>query len=339
VSTPAPAQNPADIAFQIASGFMASSCLYAVLRLQVPDQLAAGGKPVSELAKAAEVNEDILYRIMRALATTGIFREMPPRVFANTPVSDVLRKDHPHSVYDMALWMGNWFHFDTYKNMMPTLKDGKTAIEHVYKKPPFEVIFQFDDVAREFNNAMTAMSAAVMPAVLETYDFGGIGTLADIAGGHGFVLTSILQNYPQMQGILFDLDQVVKGAEQRIAQMGLTQRCKTVSGDFFQGVPAADGYVMKHIIHDWDDEKALTILRNCARHLKPGGKVILIEAVIEPGNDPHFAKWVDVEMFMMPGGRERTEAEFRELFAQAGLRLTRVVPNNSPLCVVESERA
>jgi hypothetical protein len=251
----------------------------------------------------------------------------------------VLRKEHPQSVYDMALWMGNWFHFETYKDMMPTLKDGRTAIEHIYKKPPFEAIFQFDDIAREFNNAMTAMSAAVMPAVLETYDFGGIGTLADIAGGHGFVLTSILQKYPQMKGILFDLDHVVKGAQPRIEQMGLTNRCTTVSGDFFKEVPPADGYVMKHIIHDWDDEKAVTILRNCAKHLKPKGKVILIEAVIHPGNEPHFAKLVDVEMFMMPGGRERTEVEFRDLFTKAGLRLTRIIPNKSPLCVVESERA
>ena len=318
---------------------MASSCLYAVLKLQIPDRLAAGPKPVIELASTTGVNENILYRIMRALATTGTFIETTPGIFANTPISDVFRKTHPQSIYPMALWMCNWFHLDTYKNMMPTLKDGKTALEHIHHKPPFDAIFQFPDVAEEFNNAMTAMSASVMPAVLETYDFGGIGTLADIAGGHGFVLTSILAKHKELKGILFDLDHVVKGAEPRIAEMGLASRCTTMSGDFFKEVPAADAYVMKHIIHDWDDEKAITILRNCAKHLKPKGKVILIEAVIQPGNEPHFAKWVDIEMFMMPGGKERTEAEFRQLFAKAGLRLTRIVPNNSPLCVVESERA
>jgi SAM-dependent methyltransferase len=318
---------------------MATSCLNAVLRTEIPDWLAGGPKPVIELAKAANVNADILYRILRALATTGVFTETAPHVFANTPASDVLRKDHPHSIRNLGLWMANWFHFDTYKDMLPTLRDGQTALEHIHHKPPFDAIFEHADVAKDFNDAMTDMSAMVIPAVLEAYDFSGIGTLGDIAGGHGFVLTAILQKYPQMQGILFDLDHVVKGAEPRIAQMGLTSRVRLAHGDFFEDVPAADAYVMKHIIHDWDDEKAATILRNCAKHLQPGGKVILLEAVIQPGNDPHFAKWIDVEMFMMPGGKERTEAEFRELFAKAGLRLTRVVPTKSLLCVVESERA
>jgi hypothetical protein len=339
-SAPSPqAPTPADLAVQLATGFMATSCLNAVLRTEIADRLAIGAKPVAALAKEASVNEDILYRILRALASTGVFTETAPRVFANTPASDVLRKDHPQSVRDLALWMANWFHLDTYKNMLPTLKDGKNAIEHIYNQPPFDVIFQFDDVARDFNNAMTTMSAMVIPAVLETYDFSSIGTLADIAGGHGFVLTSILQKYPQIKGILFDLGHVVKGAKPRIQQMGLTNRCTTVAGDFFKEVPPADAYVMKHIIHDWDDEKALIILRNCAKHLKPKGKVILLETVLTPGNEPHLGKWIDVEMFMMPGGRERTEQEFAELFAKAGLRLTRIVPNQSPLCVVESERA
>ena len=324
---------------QIACGCLSTSCLGAALRTEIADRLSAGPKPVSELARAAAVNEDILYRILRALATTGIFSETAPRTFANTPASDVLRKDHPQSTRAMALWMTNWFHFDAYKDMMPTLRDGKTAIEHIYKKPPFDAIFQFEEVGREFNNAMTMMSAAVIPAVLATYDFSGLGTLADIAGGHGYVLTAILEKHKDLKGILFDLDHVVKGAEPRIEQMGLAERCKTASGDFFKDVPPADNYIMKHIIHDWDDEKATTILRNCAKHLKPGGKVILLEAVIKPGNEPHLAKWIDIEMFMMPGGKERTEAEYRELFAKAGLRLTRVVPNQSPLCVVESERA
>jgi len=336
MSTPTQAPNPSEITFQLATGVLLASAIGAVTNLGIADQLASGPKAASELAKQAGVKEDILYRALRGLAAAGVFTETGIGTFANTPSSEVLRKDHPQTIRDLVIWMTDAFHFDTYRDMLPTLRDGKTAIEHVFKKPPFDAIFSDQQVAREFNNAMTNLSAMVIPAVLEAYDFSGIGTLADIAGGHGYVLTAILQKYPQMKGILFDLDHVVEGAKPRIKQLGLEQRVQTAHGDFFVDVPAADSYVMKHIIHDWDDEKAVTILKNCARHLRSGGKVVLIETVIPPGNEPHFGKWVDIEMFMMPGGKERTEAEYRDLFAKAGLKLTRVVPTKSPMSVVEA---
>jgi SAM-dependent methyltransferase len=318
---------------------MMSSALGAVTNLKIADQLAATPKPVAELARTAGVKEDILYRALRALAPAGIFQETAPRVFANTPSSDVLREDHPQSVRDMVIWMTDRFHFDNYRDMLPTMRDGRTAVEHVFKRECFDAIFADELVAREFNNAMTNLSAMVIPAVLEIYDFSGIGTLADVAGGHGFVLTAILEKYPQMKGILFDLDHVVEGAKPRIQKMGLGDRVRLTHGDFFKEVPAADAYVMKHIIHDWDDEKAVAVLKNCAKHLPPKGRVILLEAVLSPGNEPHFGKLLDIEMFMLPGGRERTEAEFRDLFAKAGLQLARVVPTKSPLSVVEAAKS
>jgi hypothetical protein len=330
--------NPVEFAMQLATGYIASSCMNAVTRLKIADLLANGPKSVADLASVASVNEDILYRVLRALASAGAFVETEPRVFANTPLSGVLRTNVPGSMWPMILWMCDPFHFDVYRDMMPTLKDGKPGIEHRFKKPAFEVIFSNEELSQVFNNAMTTFSALVIPAVLEAYDFSGIGTIADIAGGHGFVLTAILKKYPQMKGILFDLDHVVAGASQRIDEMNLDDRVELMPGDFFQSVPSADAYVMKHIIHDWDDEKALTILKNCAVHLKPAGKVILIEAVLSPGNEPHMGKWIDIEMFMMPGGRERTEEEYRDLFNRAGLKLTRVVPTKSPLSVVEAEK-
>lgn len=338
MSTPSQGPQPVEIVFQLATGYMATSCLSAVTRLGIAEMLSDGPKRVADLAKASNTVEDILYRVLRTLASTGVFAETEPRTFANTPASEFLTAHHPGSVRDMVLWMSDALHFDTYRDMMPTFRDGRTALEHIHKKPPFEVIFSDPQEARVFNNAMTSFSAIVIPAVLEAYDFSGIGTLADIAGGHGFVLTAILQKYPQMKGILFDLEHVVAGARDRIDTFGLSNRVESISGDFFQSVPAADAYVMKNIIHDWDDERAITILKNCAAHLKPGGKVILIEAIISPGNDPHLGKWIDIEMFMMPGGRERTESEFRDLFARAGLKLTRVVPAKSPLWVVESQK-
>jgi len=338
MNSPQQTPNPPEVAMQMASAYIVSSCMNAVSQLKIADLLKDGPKPVAELASATSTKEDILYRVLRALAMTGIFVELQPRIFANTPASEFLRVDHANSLRDMIVWISDPFHFDTYRDMMPTLRDGKTALEHIHNEPPFDVIFADPEVAKRFNNAMTTFSAVVIPTVLEVYEFDGIGTLADIAGGHGYVLTSILLKYPQMKGILFDLGHVVTGAKERIQKLGLSNRIQIMSGDFFESVPAADGYIMKHIIHDWDDDRALKILRNCASHLKPGGKVVLLETVISPGNEPHMSKWLDIEMFMMPGGRERTESEFAELFSRAGLKLTRIIPTQSPLCVIESKK-
>ncbi len=151
------------------------------------------------------------------------------------------------------------------------------------------------------------------------------------------MLTAVLQKHPAMQGVLFDLEHVIAGAGPRIAELGLAGRCRTIAGNFFEAVPeGGDAYVMKHIIHDWDDERALLILRNIRKAMNRGGRVILIESVVLPGNQPDFAKIIDLEMLLLPGGRERTEAEFRALFAAAGLEMTRIVPNRSPLSVIEA---
>jgi hypothetical protein len=327
---------PADILMQMACGYMASSSLSAIARLRIADRLTAGPRPVSELARDTSTQEDILFRVLRALSTVGIFVETEPRVFANSPSSEFLRTDHPASLHYMTVWMCNRFHFETYADMMPTLRDGSNPVERIYKKPAFEVLFADPELAKEFNNAMTGFSATVIPAVLDVYDFSHIGTLADIAGGHGFVITAILQKYPDMKGILFDLPQVVTGAKERVEKLGLTDRMQVIAGDFWQAVPPANAYVMKHIIHDWDDEKALKILSNCSVHLRSGGKIILLESVIPSGNAPHVGKWSDIEMFMGPGGRERTELEYRELFRRGGFKLNRIVPTKSPLSVIEA---
>jgi hypothetical protein len=183
--------------------------------------------------------------------------------------------------------------------------------------------------------------ATTTPAVLEAYDFSGIKTLVDVGGGHGLLLTSILRKYPQMRGVVCDLDHVVAGAT-KDPRATLDGRCKFVEGDMFKEVPAVgDAYIMKHIIHDWYDEDAVKILRNCRRALErvERGKVIVLEVVIEPGNEPHFGKTMDIEMLLVANGRERTKAEFAALFKQAGFRLTRVVPTKSLISVIEGEAA
>jgi hypothetical protein len=330
--------------FQIAVGYIASAALQTVLQLGIPERLGDGARTVSALAKETGTREDELYRVMRALASVGLFDEQAPRTFANTLAGSMLRRTTPGSLHDLAIFMSSPVHFRVYAEMLHSVQSGQPAVEKVTGMPVFEFFAREEnrDFAQKFNDAMTMMSGLVAPAALKAYDFSGIGTLVDVAGGHGFLLTSILKAYPSMRGILFDLPHVVSGAGDMIERAGVKDRCETASGDFFQAVPAGgDAYIMKHIIHDWDDARAVAILKNIRTALagKAHGRLILVESVIEPGNQPDFGKMVDLEMMMMPGGKERTEEEFRALFAAAGFTLTRVVRTESPLAVVEGRLA
>jgi hypothetical protein len=201
----------------------------------------------------------------------------------------------------------------------------------------FEHLAGEPELSGVFNDAMTAFSRQVAPAVLKAYDFSGVDVLVDIAGGHGEILISMLLAFPKMRGILFDVDHVIAGAAPRIAAAGLSDRCQTATGDFFKAVPAGDAYIMKHIIHDWDDARAVTILKNIrAAITKREGRLILVETVIQPGNQPDLGKFIDLEMLLIPGGRERTAEEFGALLARGGFALSRVVPTESPLSVIEA---
>lgn len=341
MSSPAQAQGPqpADQIMQLATGYMVSSALHAVSKLGIADLMKNGPKSTRELAQASATNEGALYRVMRALASVGVFTETSPRIFALTPVGELIRSDREDSFRDMVLWMGDAFHFKTYPEMMHSLQTGETVTEKVFGLSCFDCFANDKELSEVFNAAMTTFSRALVPRVLEAYDFSWLNgkTLVDIGGGHGLLLTTILKSYPQISGMIFDLEHVVAGANSRIQDAGLAGRCKPCSGDFFASVPAGDAYIMKHIIHDWNDERALAILKNCRRAAKANARVILVEAVLTPGNEPHMAKWIDLEMLLLAGGRERTQEEFARLFREAGFRLTRVLPTKSPACVLEAE--
>jgi hypothetical protein len=337
-SGPPPEAAAAQLLFQIATGHLAASALQVVAQLRIADRLATGPQSTAVLAKQLSVHEDALYRVLRALASIGVFDEVAPHEFALTPAGEMLRSTVPGSMHHMALWITSPFHFHVYADMLHALRTGQPAAEKVAGMPVFEYLARQPELSEIFNNAMTAFSESVIPAALHAYDFSGIGLLVDVAGGHGAVLTAILRQYPSMRGILFDLEHVVAGAKPRIAAMGLNGRCETQHGDFFKAVPAAgDAYIMKHIIHDWDDDRALTILRNIRTAMgNTRGRVILLESVLQPGNAPDLGKLIDLEMLMIPGGRERTAEEFADLFGRAGFDLTRVVATGAPLSVVEA---
>jgi hypothetical protein len=325
--------------FQLIGGYIVSAALGAVARLGVADRLAAGPRSTEDLAREVGANEDALYRTLRALSMAGLFTETSPRTFALTPSGELLQTGVPGSVRDMAMFMCDDFHFRIYAEMLHAVRTGEAVVEKVVGMPPFEYFQKDPEVAARFNNAMTNFSASVAPAALKAYDFSGIDVLVDVAGGHGMLLASILERYPTMRGILFDLEHVVAGATV-FDTLGVRNRVETKSGDFFAAVPAGgDAYLMKHIIHDWDDERAGVILRNIRTALagKPNGRLILLDAVVKPGNEPDLNKLIDLEMLLLPGGRERTEAEFAALFSANGFQLTRVVPTESPLAVIEGK--
>jgi hypothetical protein len=316
------------------TGHMVASAVNVVAQLAIPDRLAEGPRSADDLARETGVNADALYRVMRALASVGVFQERDGRTFALTPAGEAL-KDGP--VRAMALWIACPLNLRVHADAMHSVKTGAPAVEVTVGEGAFAHFAKNPDVSRVFNDAMTAFSSVVIPAVLDAYDFSGIKTLVDVAGGHGGVLTGVLQKYPGMKGILFDLDHVIDGARPRIASLGLADRVTTASGDFFKAVPAGgDAYIMKHIIHDWDDEKSVAILETIRKVLPKDGRVILIESVIPAGNEPALGKIIDLEMLVMPGGRERTEEEFRRLFERAGYQITRIVPTQSPLSVIEA---
>ena len=346
MSTPAPAHapqmNPTERIMQIATGYIASISLHIAAKLGIADLLKDGPRPVSDLAASTSTQADGLYRMLRALASIGVFTETAPRTFALTPVAEVLRSDAPGSMRAMATWMGDPLHLRVYSELLHSIRTAQPAIEHVFGKSAFEYLEGEKAEAEIFNAAMTSFSRSTVPAILEAYDFSAFDTLVDIGGGHGFMLTSILKKHPALKGILVELESVCPGARAAVQSQGLASRCQIASGSFFATVPAGgDAYIMKHIIHDWPDEKAVTILRNTRLALqgKSSGKVLVVDAVVAAGNEPHFAKFLDLEMMIFCGSRERTAEEFHQLFAAAGLRVTNIIPTKSPACIIEGVAA
>jgi O-methyltransferase len=334
-----PQQQDAERVLQLGTGFIFTAALQPVVRLRIPDALADGPRPISELAAEVRVNADALYRVLRLLASVGAVQELPGKVFAPTAISEMLRSDVPGSMRDMVLWMSNPFHFKVWGELGYSVETGKPAVEHVYGKPAFDAIFGDPEIACDFNDAMSCFSRMIAPALLEAYDFSGVGTMVDIAGGHGAVLCEVLSRYPKMHGILFDMPNVIQEANCHICNLKMDARCQTISGDFFEQIPAGgDAYYMQHIIHDWDDEPALKILGNCRRAMEGSadGVLLIVDGVVPQNSEPHMSKLLDLEMLLMPGGRERTEPEWHELMSTGGFEITRIVPMKAAESVIEA---
>ena len=308
--------------------------------LELADFINAGAKTAEEIAKAKGLHPTSLYRLLRGLASYGIFAEQEDGTFAQTPRSDALRKDLPHSVWGMAQLTTRPWAVRTWMELGHSIREGTPAFDHVNGMQFFEYFNKHPNELELFAEAMRSFSVATGTAVAETYDFSGIRTLADIGGSQGFILSLVLPKYPDMRGILFDLPAVVKGAPSFIKSYGLESRIDVRSGNFFESIPSgADAYLLKHILHDWSDEDCLRILKNIYAVAEPGTKLLIVDAVIGARNEHEFAKILDIQMLvLLHGGKERTQAEWKELLHAAGFQLTRVVPTPSFAHVVEAVR-
>ncbi|MDT5269679.1 MAG: hypothetical protein QOH49_1865 [Acidobacteriota bacterium] len=329
---------PAAILTQMAFGALLTQALYVAARLGIADLLAAGPRPVAELAAETKTHERSLYRVLRSLAGAGVFAEVAPQTFGLTPLAEPLRADVPGSMRNGLIFMGERWHFDVWANMMHSVRTGKPAWGHTHGSEVFDYFAANPEHAEIFNGAMTDMSVGTAPAVVEAYDFSGFRQLADIAGGHGYLLAQILKANPSLSGLLFDVPPVIEGAAALLEREGVAERVERVAGDFFASVPRADAYIMKHIIHDWDDERAGLILRNINAAMGADGRVLIVETIVPEGNVPHYSKVLDLEMLTSPGGIERTADEYAALLAGSGLKLSRIVPTRSPFSIVEAVR-
>jgi ubiquinone/menaquinone biosynthesis C-methylase UbiE len=325
-------ENLHDQLNRLVSGYWYTQTIYVAAKLGIADLLKDGHRPVQELAEATGTNPRALRRLLRALASIGIFAEDQGR-FTLTPLAECLLDP---STKAMATMRGE-LQYRAWGELLFSVQSGKSAFVKVYGKPIFDYFSEHPETGKLFDQAMTGVHGRETEAMLEAYDFTGIGTLADIGGGNGSVITAILKKDPAMQGILFDLPGVVERAKANIEAAGLKGRCQVVAGNFFETVlPGADAYLMRHIIHDWDDDKSITILRNCRRVMVQRGRLLVVEGVVPPGNEPSVSKFFDLAMMVLPGGMERTEEEYRQLFEAAGFRLTRIVPTKTWVSVIEA---
>lgn len=328
-------QSPTATLGSMMTGYWISQSIYVVAKLGIADLVASGPQTAEQLAAASDVLPRPLYRVLRALASVGVFREDADGRFALTPLAEPLRSDVPESQRAMAIMLGEE-QFVCWSRVLETVRTGQSTFRKIYGEPIFDWFAKHPQQAAVFDQAMVSAHGRETHAIADAYDFAQLNVLADVGGGNGSVIRGILKRNPKLRGMLCDLPNVIERAKPLVAQDGLSDRLQTVPTDFFESIPpGADAYLMRHIIHDWYDDDCLAILRNIHRAMQGKGRLLVIDSVIRPGNDADFSKLLDLNMMVVPGGKERTEEEFGELFTQAGFRLTRIVPTASDVSIVE----
>ena len=330
---------PSIEAQRLVSGFRVYQMVVAACRLKLPDLVVDGPKTADELAASTETHGPSLRRMLRGLAAWSFFDEQPDGRFAATPLSDTFRSDKP-GLRNMAIMLGEEA-YQAWGDLLYTVRTGKPAFEHVFGKNRWEKLAEDPQAAAEFNAAMVEMSSRIAQSFVDAYDLGDARTVVDVGGGNGALLVAVVRAHPEVRGVLFDLAQGLAGAKEKVDAAGVADRVTVQEGSFFAAVPSGgDVYLLKSIVHDWSDEKAVAILQACRRAMSAEARLVILERElagrIEDPSEALPTLMSDLNMMVVLGGKERTPDEYRDLLVRAGLRMTRVVPTESGFAAIEA---
>jgi hypothetical protein len=330
-------QNPSlpDL-FQMTTGYWISQAIYVAAKLGIADLLKDGPQSYVELAAATGADAASLFRLMRALASVGVFSHVGTDRFALSRLAENLQTDVRGSLRAIVITLGE-IHYQACGSLLRSVQTGSPAFSHVYGASLFDYLRQNIDAADAFNQGMANVASILAYAVLMAYDFAGISSIVDIGGGQGALLETILQFNPDIGGTVFDTASTIQSAWRRCNNNAWGRRCSYVTGDFFTSVPpGADAYLLCGVIHDWDDSHAVAILRNCRKAMAKTSRVLLVDMIVPEAASASFSKLLDLNMLVMNGGRERTIAEVRALLNAADYKIARIVPTMAPQSVIEA---
>lgn len=331
-------EDPRRALFQIVSGYQLSQALHVAARLDIGDRLAGGPRTSDQLAEETDTNADALYRLLRALAASGVVRQLEGRQFELTELGEGLRSDVPGNVHGWALMIGRPMHWNTWSSLVESIRTGENTFRLVHGTDVWSYRAQRPEELAIFDGAMTSMGGVVNAAVIDAYDFGRFREVVDVAGGRGSLLAAILAKHESVRGVLFDQPDVVAHAPALLDRFG--DRYRAIGGSFFERVPdGADAYLLKSILHDWEDEDCVAILRVIRAAMPEHGLVLVLERDLGGPNSNASAKLSDLNMLVNPGGRERSEAEYAALFAAGGLRYLGATPSAAGVSVFEAAAA
>lgn len=325
---------------QMGTAHWLSKLIYTAAKLDLADKLADGPKSAEHLAGPMGLHQPSLHRFMRTLAGFGILKSAEERRFGLTPLGEALKTGAPGSARSTILTFGGPTMMKAFDQIDHSLKTGATGFEAEFGKPIFDYFVDHPDEASMFSESMVGFHGGETPAVAAAYDFSQFETIVDVGGATGNMLAAILNQYERPRGVLYDMPHVVRDAPVLLEAAGVSNRVTIESGSFFESVPAGgDAYILSHIIHDWNEDQCQTILGNVKKAMKPDGKVLIVEFVLPEDDTPHLGKLADMIMLVIPGGQERTAAEYQDLLQKARLNMTRVVPTASPVSIVEAVQA
>ena len=328
--------RPSAVLLDMVNGFKVSQALHVVATFRIADILKNGPLSSDDLAAATGTHERALYRVLRALASVGVFREDADRHFTLTPLGHCLRSDAPEPVGPWAVYIGQPEYWQAWGHLLDSVRTGEHAFRYAHGMNTWEYYGCHQEAAAAFDHAMTSRSRRQADVVLNACDFGQFECVVDVGGGQGAFLAAILAKHPSVRGVLFDQPNVVEGAAEVLRSSGVADRCQIAGGDFFEAVPSGgDAYVLKFVLHDWEDGPAGAILRNCRRAIAPKGRLLVIESAISPPNEGAAGKFLDLTMLVHTGGQERTREEWATLFAAAGFRLVGATPTEAQVNIIE----